>query len=69
MSEDNREDGAVMQSDQLTCVCSCSYRLVSLEVKDEDEEVGVRWSDVDWDSLPWFGSSKTEGKSLETKRF
>lgn len=69
MSEDNREDGAVMQSDQLTCVCSRSYRLVSLEVKDEDEEVGVRWSDVDWDSLPWFGSSKTEGKRLETRRF
>ncbi|CAI5669825.1 RPA-related protein RADX isoform X2 [Oreochromis niloticus] len=41
-----------------------SYRLVSLEVKDEDEEVGVRWSDVDWDSLPWFGSSKTEAGPL-----
>ncbi|KAM7366728.1 hypothetical protein PAMP_016137 [Pampus punctatissimus] len=40
------------------------YTLVSVEVKgcasddDDDEEDGVRRSDVDWDSLPWFGSSE-----------
>ncbi|XP_038128221.1 RPA-related protein RADX isoform X2 [Cyprinodon tularosa] len=36
-----------------------SYRLVSLQVRDpdEEEEGGVRRSGVDWDSLPWFRSS------------
>ncbi|XP_067436493.1 RPA-related protein RADX [Thunnus thynnus] len=45
-----------------------SYRLVSVEVKgrapdddDDDEEDGVRRSDADWDSLPWFGSSEAAG--------
>ncbi|XP_036967077.1 RPA-related protein RADX isoform X2 [Acanthopagrus latus] len=39
-----------------------SYRLLGVEVTDgapaeeEEEEDGVRRVDVDWDSLPWFGS-------------
>ncbi|KAM7376801.1 hypothetical protein PAMA_013534 [Pampus argenteus] len=44
------------------------YTLVSVEVKgctsdddDDDEEDGVRMLDVDWDSLPWFGSSAVAG--------
>uniref|UniRef100_A0A3Q2FXH3 Uncharacterized protein n=1 Tax=Cyprinodon variegatus TaxID=28743 RepID=A0A3Q2FXH3_CYPVA len=40
-----------------------SYRLVSLQVRDpdEEEEGGVRRSGVDWDSLPWFRSSGPAG--------
>ncbi|XP_039996650.1 RPA-related protein RADX isoform X2 [Xiphias gladius] len=42
-----------------------SYRLVSVEVRDgapgDDEDDGVRRFDVDWDSLPWFGSSEPAG--------
>ncbi|XP_030580882.1 RPA-related protein RADX isoform X2 [Archocentrus centrarchus] len=60
---------AVMNATFSTAMTACpaapgerdSYRLVSVEVKDEDEDGGVRRSDVDWDSLPWFGSSEPEG--------
>ncbi|XP_027131654.1 RPA-related protein RADX-like isoform X4 [Larimichthys crocea] len=43
-----------------------SYRLLSVEVTDgapgeEEEQDGVRRSDVDRDSLPWFGSSEPSG--------
>ncbi|XP_041821711.1 RPA-related protein RADX [Chelmon rostratus] len=42
-----------------------SYRLLSVEVTDgapgDDEEEAVRMSDVDLDSLPWFGSSEPAG--------
>ncbi|XP_028254791.1 RPA-related protein RADX isoform X2 [Parambassis ranga] len=35
-----------------------SYRLLKLEVVTEAEEGGARGPDLDWDSLPWFGSSE-----------
>uniref|UniRef100_A0A3Q3J2X9 Uncharacterized protein n=1 Tax=Monopterus albus TaxID=43700 RepID=A0A3Q3J2X9_MONAL len=44
-----------------------SYRLVSVEVTDGapgDDDDGVRRDDVDWDSLPWFGSSHPAGPVL-----
>ena len=60
---------------QNECSCSCSYRVLSVEVTDgapaeeeeeeEEEEGGVRRVDVDWDSLPWFGSEPAgERRSL-----
>ncbi|XP_016535166.1 uncharacterized protein CXorf57 isoform X2 [Poecilia formosa] len=39
-----------------------SYRLVSVQVDDEEE--GVRRSEADWDSLPWFGPSEPAGELL-----
>ncbi|XP_074555106.1 RPA-related protein RADX [Halichoeres trimaculatus] len=45
-----------------------SYRLVKVEVADEDgvegEEGGVRGVHVDWASLPWFGGTEPEGPVL-----
>ncbi|KAG7236239.1 hypothetical protein INR49_001155, partial [Caranx melampygus] len=36
-----------------------SYRLVSAEVRGHEDD--VRRSDVDWDTLPWFGPSEPAG--------
>ncbi|XP_072232016.1 RPA-related protein RADX isoform X2 [Leuresthes tenuis] len=45
-----------------------SYRLVSLEVRDEaagdDEDGGASRTEVNWDALPWFGSSEPAGPSV-----
>ncbi|XP_027894505.1 RPA-related protein RADX isoform X3 [Xiphophorus couchianus] len=41
-----------------------SYRMVSVQVDDEEEEEGVRRSEADWDSLPWFGPSEPAGALL-----
>ncbi|XP_018545926.1 RPA-related protein RADX [Lates calcarifer] len=42
-----------------------SFRLVSVEVRGgapgDEEDDAVRRSDVDWDSLPWFGASDPAG--------
>ncbi|XP_071315383.1 RPA-related protein RADX [Trachinotus anak] len=47
------------------CSGTDSYRLVSVEVRGgapgDDEGDGLRRVDVDWDSLPWFGSSEPAG--------
>lgn len=41
----------------------CSFRLVSVQVREEDpgDEEGDEEVRSDWDSLPWFGSSEPTG--------
>ncbi|KAM4536299.1 RPA-related protein RADX isoform 2-T2 [Odontesthes bonariensis] len=45
------------------CGARDSYRLASLEVRDEAADPGVSGTDVSWDALPWFGSSEPAGPS------